>query len=135
MTESLIVNRKNIYVKTKASTENCVESFRNKLHWNLKSYSLYCVSQWSCNENVSEACLDLDCHKINKHHHCSKLKYLISTATFTKLSRQTRATVWAKLNPSCKAQFYVYVLEMVLSLKSCLSSLQKIVLLSYVSIT
>lgn len=37
--------------------------------------------------NVSEACLDLDCHKINKHHHCSKLKYLINTATFTKLSR------------------------------------------------
>lgn len=88
MTENLLVSRKNIYVKAEASSENCVESFtkRNKLHWNLR-YSLYCVLQWSYNENVSEACLDLDCHKINKHHHCSKLKYLINTATFTKLSR------------------------------------------------
>lgn len=35
-----------------------------------------------CNEAVMkmylEACSDLDCHKINKHHHCSKLKNLAS---------------------------------------------------------
>lgn len=50
MTESLFVNRKNIYVKAEASSENGVESFtkRNKLHWNLRAIH----STMFCNEAV-----------------------------------------------------------------------------------
>lgn len=50
MTESVLVNRKNIYAKAEASSENCVESFtkRNKLHWNLRAVH----STVFCNEAV-----------------------------------------------------------------------------------
>jgi hypothetical protein len=78
----------NIYVKDTALLEKYVDSYwKKETTLESESYSHYCVLQWSCNENVAEACLDLDCHKINNHHHCSELKYLTSTATFTKLSR------------------------------------------------
>lgn len=49
MTETLLVSRKNIYVKAEALSENG-ESFakRNKLHWNLRAI----YSTVFCNEAV-----------------------------------------------------------------------------------
>lgn len=39
LSDSLLVNRMNIYVKTETSSDNCVEPFtkRNKLLWNLRA--------------------------------------------------------------------------------------------------
>ena len=50
VTETLLVSRKNIYVKAEALLENGVESFakRNKLHWNLRAI----YSTVFCNEAV-----------------------------------------------------------------------------------